>query len=216
MSLPGALLPWVELRFLKIDSDGLLVPNDGGSVTFYKAGTTTPQNTFPTPDLDPMTPNANPLSLDDDGRPGTMVYILPTGYRVLCKDSDGTTVYDEDYVSDPAYTYFASLGQQFAAGSKGVTSGYTITSGDALVTVDEPSVNPAVINLQAAVDQTGQIAIQNTGSTPVSITPVSGETINGIAGPFTLPAASSPVLPTAVLWNDGVSAYFVVSGWGLA
>lgn len=216
MTLPGALLPWVELRFLKLSSDGLLVSNAGGTVTFYEAGTTTKQDTYPTSDLDPMTPNDNPIGLDDDGRPGSMIYILPTGYRVLVKDSAGATVYDEDNVSDPAYSYFASLGQQFAQGSKGVSSGYTITPSDALVTVDESSTDPAIVNLQTATAQTGQIAIQNVGSKPVAITPVSGETINGIAGPFTLPAAASPVFPTVVLWNDGTSAYFVASGWGLA
>ena len=215
MPLPAALLPWVELRFLKLDEDGLLVQNSGGFVSFFEAGTTTPQDTYSDPDLTTPVVNANPIELDADGRSPTPIYFAPASYKVVVKDSDSVTLYTYDNVSDPAYTFYSLLANQLCEGSRGVVSGYEITVDDNTVTVDEPVTDPAIINLQPAADRGQILVIQNVGATDVDITPNGSETINVEATEFTLPAAASPVFPTVMLFSDGISDYRVVAGWGL-
>jgi len=211
MSLPGALLPWVELGFLLADG----TPNAGGFVYFYEAGTSTPQDTFFDQDLAPGHENTNPIELEDDGRPPNRVFILPTGYKVIVQDSSHAALYDYDDVSDPSFTFFSTVANVWAQGSKSVTSGYEVTNDDNLVTVDEPSVDPASVTLQLAADRGGVLFVQNAGTTAVNISPRGTETINGVNAAFQLPAQSGSVYPSVMLLSDGVSGYFVVGGWGL-
>lgn len=76
--------------------DNLGAPLNGGTLTFYTAGTTTPQNTYADSGL--TTPNANPLTLDSAGR--AVIYFSPTpAYKCLCKDASGTLLWSQDNIS---------------------------------------------------------------------------------------------------------------------
>lgn len=210
MALPAAILPWIELRFFKAGG----VPNSLGRLEFYVAGTSNHQDTFSNSTL--TVANPNPMTLDANGRPTTPIYILPTGYKVVVSDSTPTELYEFDNVSDPSYTFFANLGQQLALGAKDITSGYLVTSDDSFLTVDEPSITPAIITLQKAADRGGILIVQNRSAAGVTaqLTPNGTETINGQAT-FTLPAASGTLYPTAMLLPYLAAGYFVVGGWGI-
>lgn len=76
-----------------------LKPASGGKLYFYSRGTTTPLDTYNTPEAD--TPNANPVQLDSAGRANTPIF-LDGEYTVVCKDSGGATIWTRDVVSGAA------------------------------------------------------------------------------------------------------------------
>ena len=63
-----------------------MVPLNGGSVTVYLAGTTTPVSLFTADDLTGAA--ANPIVLDSAGR-SAMRYMAAAKYKTLIKDSAG-------------------------------------------------------------------------------------------------------------------------------
>lgn len=71
---------------------------NGGKLYFYAAGGTTPKATYPTQadQLAGTNANANPVVADAYGRFGEIWLIPNSAYRVILKDSAGTTIYDED------------------------------------------------------------------------------------------------------------------------
>ena len=69
-------------------SDDAGVPLAGGSVTWYAAGTTTPQAVYADADL--TTPQANPQTLDSAGR--CLAYMGQFTYDYVLKDASGTQV----------------------------------------------------------------------------------------------------------------------------
>lgn len=79
----------------QFDSSG--DPLNGGSVTVYAATTTTPLDLFSNTGL--STPATNPITLDSAGR-HAMTYIAAAAYKILVKDSGGSTVYTRDSI-DP-------------------------------------------------------------------------------------------------------------------
>lgn len=209
MSLPAALLPWIERVFLNATGTG---PNASGTLTFYAAGTSTPQNTYSDSAL--TVPNTNPVTLGADGRPTVDIFLSPTSYKVVVADSTAAEIYTFDNVSDPAYTFFAQLGQQLALGSKSVTTGYTVTNNDSLVTVNEPSTNPAIVNLQPSANRGAILFVQNvSAATQVKLVPNGVETINGLAS-YTIPVAASPKFPTVILLPAAAGTYYLVGAIG--
>lgn len=211
MTIPAEILPWVQATFVKADGS----VNSAGHLLTYLAGTSTPSVTFTTSDLDPGTPNPVDIELGIDGRPPAPIYLSNDhGYKLVLTDSDDVVLWTYDDVESSAAVFLNTFGQQMAQGSKAVTSGYEVTNDDFLVTVDEPSVNPAIITLQLSADRGGIITIQNVSTTiPVSIQPVSPETINAISAGFTLPVALTTQKATSViLVPDGVSGYYTLGG----
>ena len=89
------------------DSDGL--PLVGGTLTFYlTGGTTTPSAPFS--DWTLTTPTANPMTLDDDGRAPTELFLDPAiTYRVVCKNAAGDVEWSRDPVVDPAANITAAF-----------------------------------------------------------------------------------------------------------
>lgn len=85
-------------KFQAFDANGN--PLSGGLLYTYTAGTLTPQATYT--DAGAGTPNANPVVLDAAGRAN--VWIGTTAYRVILKDSGGTTIYDVDNIKSAAGT----------------------------------------------------------------------------------------------------------------
>lgn len=77
------------------DANG--VPLSGGSVTVYAAGTTTPLSLYSNSGLSVSA--ANPVTLDASGR-HDMRYIATAAYKIVVKNSAGSTVYTRDNI-DP-------------------------------------------------------------------------------------------------------------------
>ena len=90
-----AISPWTCFEQLTTDA---MVPLNGGSVTVYLAGTTTPVSLFTADDLTGAA--ANPIVLDSAGR-SAMRYMAAAKYKTLIKDSAGNTIKTHDNI-DPA------------------------------------------------------------------------------------------------------------------
>lgn len=212
MPLPGSLSPWMELRFLKVTAEGL-VPNDGGFVRFTEADSAyaTLQDTFSDSDL--TTPNDNPIELDADGRAPDPIYLSPTGYSVQVYDSDMVELYSIPYVADPAAIALATSANVQAEGSLVSSSPYIVTATDNLVRINFGASGS--VQLPAAVDRGTPLIIKNLSSYTQSVTPASGETIDGQTGAYVLPAQANPEFPTITLISDGTSAWYIASSHAL-
>lgn len=68
----------------------------GGKLYFYERGTTTPLDTYNSPEA--TIPNANPVQLDSAARANTPIF-LDGEYTVVLKDSGGATIWTRDVVS---------------------------------------------------------------------------------------------------------------------
>jgi len=212
VALPLALLPLVRQRFFKITADGL-EPLSGGTLQFFIAGTDTPQPVFA--DSEGDTPLGTTVTLDADGY-APSIYISPIGYKVRLLDEDDVQIFSQDNVEDVGSAFLAYLGQISSEGSKDVESGYEVDEEDNLVTVNEPTTDPATIVLPSAASRGLPVTIKNVGTTAVAVTPSGVETIDTIAAAFTLPAAVSPIFPTVTLIPDGVSGWYIQSSHGIA
>ena len=205
MSLAGSLFINPRVQFLDGNGD----PYAGGKLYAYIAGTSTPLDTYSDSTL--TTPNTNPIILDADGRLGA-VYLSATGYKFQLDDANDVTIFTADNCSDPAAVFVNSLGVELATGSRDVTSGYTITATDLCITVDSTGgASPCVINLPASSSRGLPVAIQNRGTEALAVTPNGSDTINGLAGAFTVAAAASPTFPSIWAWPDGVSDWIIVA-----
>lgn len=111
-------LPWGP-RPQFVDANG--VPMSSGTLTFYAAGSTTPQNTYT--DSTGGTPNANPITLNSRGETPNEVWLTGgSSYKMVLKDSAGATVWTVDniagvndttgsqseWISGPAPTYVSA------------------------------------------------------------------------------------------------------------
>lgn len=77
-------------------------PLSGGSLTFYAAGTTTPQTVYSDSTL--TTPLSNPLTLDSAGRTSTPVFLSGSAsYKILLKTSGGSTIWTADNMAGGTY-----------------------------------------------------------------------------------------------------------------
>lgn len=104
--------PFVPLR--QFDNNGLLL--SGGRLYFYRAGTTTPQETFQ--DSSGTIPNAHPVVLNSSGV--AKVYLLPTKYRIVIEDSNGVLIHEQDEIGSGGSSA-ATLG---GTGSIGICANY--------------------------------------------------------------------------------------------
>jgi hypothetical protein len=217
MALTGALLPIPITQWFDTTGD----PLSAGKLFFYIAGTSTPQDVFSDNDL--TTAITQPVILNSAGRPtidgGTTVgpiYISPTGYKVVLKTSADVVVWTADEIADPSTVFLSTLGQQLAAGAKGVTSGYTVIATDYLITVDSTGgPNPCIVNLPTVVDRGAPIVIKNIGTTALAVTPNGVETVDTIAGALTIPAATGSLKPSARLLPDNVSNWWIDASHGV-
>jgi len=209
---PGGLIPWIEQRFLDVDGN----PLSGGFVYSYVAGTDTPQDTFTSADLDPLSINLNPIQLDSNGRPPTDIFLSPVGYKFVVTDVDAVEQYTIDLVEDVGQVFAANFGNLLSEGGKDVVSGYIVLTTDRLITVDSTGgADPCIITLLPAPSATQPLTIKNLGTVDLSVTPDGSDTIDGINAAFTVTGASSPTFPTITLVSDAVSSYYIVSSHGL-
>ena len=94
----ASLMPDVFPQFF--DANGN--PLSAGTITFYFAGTTTPQAAYT--DATRITPVQNPLTLDSAGRPSTSIFLAPNNsYKMVLKDAAGVILRTVDNVSDVSY-----------------------------------------------------------------------------------------------------------------
>lgn len=83
-----AVAIFTSLQQLTTDAGAIL---NGGSVTVYAAGTTTPLTLYSDPDLAGGHETTNPITLNSAGY-HAMTYIAAAAYKVLVKTSGGVTV----------------------------------------------------------------------------------------------------------------------------
>lgn len=203
------LIPWVNEQFT--DDDGN--PLSGGKVETYIAGTLTPLQTYT--DVAGVTPHANPIVLNADGRAPSPIYLLPRGYKFIIRKSDNTVVETRDNVQNVGQVFAETFGNVLSGGSKDVTSGYTILDTDRLITVNSTGgPNPCIINLPSAATRTQPIGVKNVGTVAISLTPQAAQFIDKLAAAavFTIPAAASPSFPTLWLLPDqGLVTWWIVA-----
>jgi hypothetical protein len=207
--MAAALLPWVKPQFFDAAGD----PVASGKLYSFVAGTTTPQPTYS--DVSLTTANTNPIVLNAAGESATTIYLLPTGYKFRLDDAANVPLWTVDHVEDVGAAFAASFGRALTAGSKAVTSGYTVLATDRLVTVASTGgPSPCVINLLAVADATQAVTIKNTCTVALSVVPHGSDTVDGVNAAFTVPAASAPTQPTIEIAPDGVSAWYVLASHG--
>ncbi len=207
--IPGALCPWVDRTFWG-NTSGVWQPVANGLLYCYAAGTQTPQDVFHDADL--TSAWTNPVQLDADGR--ATVFLDALGYHFTLYDENAVQVWDVDGVSDLAQLYLGVLG--VATTTSAVTSGYQILSTDNLVTINSTGgPDPCIITLQLAADRLTPLTLKNIGDTAIAVTPQAGETIEGLAAVFTIPASSSPTFPSLLMRSDGVTNYWIDASHGL-
>ncbi|HEX2594702.1 MAG TPA: hypothetical protein VHL34_24580 [Rhizomicrobium sp.] len=214
MTLPLAMLPWTERRFLKVTDDGL-VPNAGGFVYFYETGSPeTPLSTYKDQNSDDA--NTNPIELDADGRTPFPVFIQATGYRVVVTDSDDIELYSEEFVEDIGQTFLAQSAVIQSQGSTATSSPYTVATTDNTVLVNSADVT-FVLQLPTCASRGTPLVIKNMSSvSTVRVTPSGAETIDGVASYYSLATSSTPNFPTITLNSDGVSNWIIASSHAIA
>lgn len=208
MSLPGALLPYLNRQFLDNNGD----PLADGYILPFVAGSSpgTPKLLYADADL--STPLATTVLLDSAGR--VTAFLAPGGYDFEVYDADDVLQYSVLGVEDVGLTWLSSIGTQFATGAKSVTSGYVVLATDQLVTVDTSS-GAATITLPAAADYGLVLTIKNMGANTIAVTPDGAETIDSVAAAFSIAAAATPSFPSIQLVSDGVSAWWILASHGL-
>lgn len=216
-AIPGALMPFVTLQFLKLDDDGVLVPNAGGFVEFRATDLVTLQNTYTSSAL--TTPNDNPIELDADGRPPNPIFLLNTAlYSVFVYDEDNnpadvgsTPLSSINGIGNPAEITLNTLGVVQSTGTVTSSSPYTLQSTDNAIYIEFASSGTVQL-LSAALYKRPLLIVNRTASTQ-SVTPASGQTINAGAADvsFTMAAGSWPNYPALLLISDGVSDWTVQS-----
>lgn len=88
-------LPWgPKPQF--VDANG--APMSSGTLTFYAAGSTTPQNTYT--DSAGTVANANPITLNSRGETPNEVWLTEgQSYKLLLKDAGGSTIWTVDNIT---------------------------------------------------------------------------------------------------------------------
>ena len=210
--MPAALLPWIKPQFC----DAAGNPVASGKLYSFVAGTTTPQPTYHDVDLDDTHANANPVVLNAAGQSPTTIYLRPTGYKFRLDDANDVPLWTVDEVEDVGAVAAAGSGTAATAGGKAVSSGYTVLATDRLVTVASTGgASPCVINLLPASEATQALAVKNTGTIALAVTPNGSDVIDGVNAAYSVPAAAAPLQPTIWLAPDGVSAWHILASHGL-
>lgn len=212
MALPLALLPWIELRFLKPDGS----VNANGTVETYEAGTAISLETYTGTDPDVDAANPTTIDLDSDGRPPDPIFLLPRGYKFIVRDEDGAELYTIDNIEDVGAVAFATLANVLAEGARGEGDGYVITPDDNTVTFITASGQPCEVTLQLAAERGLPITLINIGDGDLTILVDTGNTFTGgQPGPMVIPPGTTPIYSGATLNSDGISSYFPASVWGV-
>jgi hypothetical protein len=216
LSIPLQLIAFPDQWF---DLDG--VPLASGFLNFLIAGTTDPGVVYA--DNQGAATLTNPVQLDSSGFLGEAYGSNAYLYDVEVLDADSVSLYTRRGVGNPVGLAFSGLGNVLAQGSFNVSSGYSVLSTDNLVTVASTGgADPCIINLPAASTRTTTdagsgmpITIKNLGTVALAITPAGADTIETVAGAYTVAASASPLFRTVTLVSDGESAWWITGGIGV-
>lgn len=125
--MTASLMPMPKQAFYAVDNSGRYVPLVGGLVYTYQAGTTTPKATYT--DSTGVTAQSNPVVLDSRGE--ASIWLGAGSYKIVLKDSSGSTIWTVDGISSEANfsvyatTYTALKGVAgIATGDTAQTLGY--------------------------------------------------------------------------------------------
>ncbi len=213
-TVPGSLF-WPTVNGLS-DVDGL--PLAGGFVSFFIVGTATPKNVFH--DVDLTTAWTQPVELDDTGR--ATIYLEPGGYSATVTDSaSASQPIDLTAFEDIGQTFFDDLGTGGPPTIVTVTSGYTCLDTDQVVLVNSSGgPNPCIINLLPAASFIQRnLTIKNIGEIDLAVTPDGTDTLDLVAGPYTVPGdASLTPLPSIVITTNPLTttgAWYIESALGI-
>ncbi len=210
---PLGLLPFISMPVTKIDTDGNLVPNAGGFIYSYETDLSTPKALMSNAS-GTLVPFSNPITLSADGWAATApIYVLPGGYSIVIKDSDGVTLKTISFLEDIGATQFGALGNFQASGTIATSSPYTVPDSDNLVIVNS-ATDPFIVQLPAVASRTKQLAVKNISAVEVRVTPNGAEEIDAIAAYVALPAKGSPPVPGLVLLPSA-TAWWITSTSGL-
>lgn len=133
-------------------------PLNGGSVTVYAAGTTTPLALFSDPDLaSPGHLTTNPVTLDSAGR-HAMTYIATASYKVVVKNSANSTIYTRDNI-DPGVAVGSGALAVASGGTGGTSAGAARTNLSVPSAAEVALITTDVGTLQTRVGSTGSTSI---------------------------------------------------------
>jgi hypothetical protein len=124
--------------------DGNGVPLNAGTVEVYAAETTTPLSLYPNDDLTGST--TNPITLDSSGR-HAIAYIATAEYKIIVKNSAGTTVYTRDNI-DPGVAVGSGALPVANGGTGGTTAAAARTNLSAASSTDMATAQSDISNLQ--------------------------------------------------------------------
>lgn len=176
--------------------DGGGDPRAGAKLYFYQAGTLTAQDTYSDSAL--TTPNTNPVVADSAGEFGA-IYLSTDPYRVILKDSDDVTLWDQDnYDAAPI-----GFGKDAAVKS----GNYTIVVADrgeffrftATATATLPSVADAGTGFP--------VAIANVSAGDVVTVDPGADTIDGTSSLVVRPSESALLTCNGTEWKSIVTHY---------
>jgi hypothetical protein len=123
------------------DSNG--VPLNAGTIDVYSAGTTTPLSLYSDSGLSVSA--TNPITLDSSGR-HAITYIATASYKVVCKNSAGTTIYTRDNI-DPGVAVGSGALPIANGGTAGTTAAAARTNLGAASASDMATVQSDILNL---------------------------------------------------------------------
>lgn len=197
-------------------------PVSGGYLYTYEAGTTTAQATYA--DDGQVTANTNPIELNSAGRPTTNgstecgIYLLPTGYKFVLKDSAGATIWTQDDVlAVPAASVDTDVSAEagenitvgdvvyWSDGSGGNTAGLVYKAdADLSYASLTPEIGLAVATIASGASGTVRIAGRMTGLS--ALTPGALYYVSGTAGELT---ATAPGNARFVGQADSISSLII-------
>lgn len=161
----------VITSFLQLlDNSGNVL--NGGTVTVQDAGTTTPRAIYTDTGLSSSA--TNPIPLNSAGRHTQgIVYLSPANYKIIVKNSAGTTLYTLDNI-DPGVPVGSGALPIANGGTAGTTAAAARTNLGAASSSEVSDIASDVADLQASLTGTGatQLASGTTAQRPVS--PVAG------------------------------------------
>jgi hypothetical protein len=195
-------LPWgPKPQF--VDSNG--APMSSGTLTFYVAGTSTPQNTYT--DSTGSTANSNPVTLNSRGEPANEIWLTGgASYKAVLKDSSGSTVWTVDNLAG-INDVTAQAGNEWVA--PGLSPTY-ISATSFSLTGDQRTIFHVGRRLKTT-NSGGTIystitAVAFTSLTTVTVANDSGSLDSGLSAvSYGLASADNPSISPAVIYRKGTA-----------
>lgn len=201
MALPLAMIPALRQAF--IGNDGF--PLAAGVLSFFETDGSTPKTCYSDQN---GTPLGTTVTLDSNGIP-VQIYLAASGYTVKIYNSAAVLQRTITFCEDVGSAFLADQGTIQATGTSATVSPFTIP--DASNCVPIHFSGSGTVQLPTAASRWTAILIINYTTSTQTVARNGSDTINTVAGNFTMAAASSPSFPALLLLPDGVSNWIVQS-----